>query len=172
MGNIPHLNNIQQLTNILGSINPYMGNSGQQPSQNQQIDPSQFMGNQGFGGTFFTQDANNGGYYSSNGHTINIQGPSGGNIRVAVNEDGNYYQVDPYGAENDDDLLDEFPQDLEENILDEEQYYEDENLDSDGEPLPSADEIKNIINSIPSYRFEEASNDGYESSAMSQKKSK
>ena len=118
------------------------------------------MGNQGFGGTFFTQDANNGGYYSSNGHTINIQGPSGGNIRVAVNEDGNYYQVDPYGAENDDDLLDEFPQDLEENILDEEQYYEDENLDSDGEPLPSQDEIKNIINSIPSYRFEEAPKDG------------
>ena len=44
-------------------------------------------------------------------------------------------------------------------------------MDSDGEPLPSQDEIKNIINSIPSYRFEEASNDGYESSAMSQKKS-
>lgn len=44
------------------------------------------------------------------------------------------------------------------------QYYlEEDNLDSDGEPLPSADEIKDIINSIPSFKFEEAPS-GYESS--------
>ena len=67
-------------------------------------------GNQGFGGTFFTQDANNGGYYSSNGHTFNIQGPSGGSVHVAVDEDGHAYYVD--GGE--DELLGEFPQDLDE----------------------------------------------------------
>ena len=32
-----------------------------------------------------------------------------------------------------------------------------------GDPIPSADEVKNIINSINSYKFEEAPN-GYESS--------
>ena len=83
----------------------------------------------------------------------------GGNIRVGLDQNGQaaYYEVD-------DDLLDEFPQDPEENVSEGELYYEEENLDSDGEPLPSADEIKNIINSIPSFKFEEASNDGYESS--------
>ena len=28
-------------------------------------------------------------------------------------------------------------------------------LDEDGQPLPSAEEIKNIINSIPSFKYEE-----------------
>ena len=45
---------------------------------------------------------------------------------------------------------------------------EEEDLDSDGEPLPSQEEVRNIINSIPSFRFEEATdgtnNNGYESS--------
>ena len=54
----------------------------------------------------------------------------------------------------------------------EDNLYGDENLDSDGEPIPSPDEIKDIINSIPSYKFEEA-NDGYESSmSMVQQSSK
>ena len=67
------------------------------------------MGNQGFGGTFFSQDANNGGYYSSNGHTINIQGPSGGSIHVAVDDNGQaYYQEYPHG-EDEEELLGEFP---------------------------------------------------------------
>ena len=73
-----------------------------------------------------------------------------------------------------DDLLGEFPLDHEEGVSDHELYYEEENLDSDGEPIPSPDEVRNIINSIPSYRFEEAPNSGYESSmsmaAMSKKK--
>ena len=117
------MNNIQQLTNILESINPYLGAGGGQP-QASQVDPSQYMGNaanaaasgnQGFGGTFFTQDANNGGYYSSNGHTFNIQGPSGGSIHVAMDENGHAYYVD--GGE--DELLGEFPQDLDEEAYDE-----------------------------------------------------
>lgn len=61
-----------------------------------------------------------------------------------------------------DELLGEFPADVDEEAYDD-QFYGDENLDSDGEPLPSQDEIKDIINSIPSYKFEEAV-DGYESS--------
>ena len=73
-------------------------------------------GNQGFGGTFFTQDANNGGYYSSNGHTINIQGPGGGQIHVAVNDDGQAYYVD----ENDEPLLDEFPDNIEDGLSEQE----------------------------------------------------
>jgi len=74
------MNNIAQLTNILDSIHPYLGagGGGGQPQANQ-IDPGSYMGqaaaaqgNPGFGGTFFTQDANNRAYYSSNGHTFNI----------------------------------------------------------------------------------------------------
>jgi len=38
MHNIPHLNNLQQLTNIIDSINPYLGMQGQQ----NQADPAQF----------------------------------------------------------------------------------------------------------------------------------
>jgi len=63
-----------------------------------------------------------------------------------------------------DDLLDEFPVDPEEDIGDQDPYYDEENLDSEGEPLPSADDVKNIINSIPSFKFEEAAPNGYESS--------
>ena len=46
---------------------------------------------------------------------------------------------------------------------------DEEEVDSDGEPLPSPDEVRNIINSIPSFKFEEANNnvDGYESSVNS-----
>ena len=115
------MNNIQQLTNILESIHPYLGAGGGQP-QGSQVDPSQYMGNAGNGGTFFTQDANNGGYYSSNGHTINLSGAPGvgGRIHVAVDDDGNaqYYQY-PAGGE-DDDLLDEFPDDLDDGHSDHE----------------------------------------------------
>ena len=104
------------------------------------------MGNQGFGGTFFRQNANNEQYFSSNGHTINIQGPTGANIHVSVDRDGQAYY---YSNDAEEDLLDEFPQDPEEGFSDSEQYYqEDENVDSDGDPIPSADEVKNIINSI------------------------
>ncbi len=75
------------------------------------------------------------------------------------------------GDENE--LLDEFPVDPEEDVGDD-LYYDEENLDSDGEPLPSADDVKNIINSIPSFKFEEAPDGGYESSmsmaAASQRK--
>ena len=94
MGNIPQLNSLGQLTSILESINPFINGQMQYQQQHQPhgIDPQQMMGNAaGLGGTFFTQDANNGAYYSSNGHTINIQGPNGGNIRVAVNDDGQAY---------------------------------------------------------------------------------
>ena len=88
---------------------------------------------------------------------------------VAGGANGNFRVIDPHGQafyEGDDDLLDEFPQDPEEAVSEGELYYEEENLDSDGEPLPSLDEIKNIINSIPSFKFEEATTaaDGYESS--------
>lgn len=47
------------------------------------------------------------------------------------------------------DLLGEYPDD---------EYQDDENeeqVDSEGEPLPTADQVRDIINSIPSYRFEE-----------------
>ena len=128
------------------------------------------MGSQGgFGGTIFTQDANNGAIYSSNGHTFNIQGPSGGSIQVARDENGHAYYVDWDGEG--DELLGEFPQDVDEEAYADE-LYGDENLDSDGEPIPSPDEIKDIINSIPSFKFEEAA-DGYESSmSMAHKSSK
>jgi hypothetical protein len=36
-----------------------------------------------------------------------------------------------------------------------EEYGEEEQLDEDGLPVPSPDEIKNIINAIPSFKFEE-----------------
>ena len=88
---------------------------------------------------------------------------AGGNFRVALDPHG---QAAAY-YEGEDDLLDEFPQDPEEAVSEGELYYEEENLDSDGEPLPSPDDIKNIINSIPSFRFEEVpgeNGDGYESS--------
>ena len=32
---------------------------------------------------------------------------------------------------------------------------EEELVDSDGEPLPSPEQVRDIINAIPSYRFEE-----------------
>ena len=89
---------------------------------------------------------------------------------MAVNDDGQAYYVDDL---NDDNLIDEFPDNLDEGQSEQDQFYDDENLDSDGEPLPSAEEIKDIINSIPSYKFEEAT-DGHESSMSmaNQKKSK
>jgi len=37
----------------------------------------------------------------------------------------------------------------------EDYFDEEEEVDEDGQPLPSADQIRNIINSIPSYRYEE-----------------
>jgi hypothetical protein len=37
----------------------------------------------------------------------------------------------------------------------EEEYGEEEPLDEDGMPLPSPEEVKNIINSIPSFKYEE-----------------
>ena len=38
-----------------------------------------------------------------------------------------------------------------------EEYFEDEEeVDEDGQPLLSPDQIRNIINSIPSYRYEES----------------
>ena len=46
-------------------------------------------------------------------------------------------------------MLGEYPDD---------EYQDDENeeqVDSDGEPLPTAEQVRDIINSIPSYRFEE-----------------
>ena len=46
---------------------------------------------------------------------------------------------------------------------------EDENVDSDGEPLPSPEEIINIINAIPSFKFEEATNDSISEASSSRK---
>ena len=70
-------------------------------------------------------------------------------------------------VDGDDDLLGEYPQDPEDDLIDENgNYYEEDDgqdLDSDGEPLPTPDQIRDIINSIPSFRFEEEPN-GYESS--------
>ena len=47
-------------------------------------------------------------------------------------------------------MLGEYPDD---------EYQDDdeneEQVDSDGEPLPTQDQIRDIINSIPSYKFEE-----------------
>ena len=54
--------------------------------------------------------------------------------------------------EEDQDLLGEYPDD---------EYQDDEDeelVDSDGEPLPSPEQIRDIINAIPSYRYEEKSN--------------
>ena len=47
------------------------------------------------------------------------------------------------------DLLGEYPDDDYQDDDDEEE------VDSDGEPLPSPEQIRDIINAIPSYRFEE-----------------
>lgn len=37
----------------------------------------------------------------------------------------------------------------------EEYFEEEEEVDEDGQPLPTQEQIRNIINSIPSYRYEE-----------------
>jgi hypothetical protein len=42
----------------------------------------------------------------------------------------------------------------------EEEYGDEEPVDEDGMPLPSPDEIKNIINAIPSFKFEEKKKSG------------
>jgi hypothetical protein len=44
-----------------------------------------------------------------------------------------------------------FPQDNEYG----EEYGEEEPLDEDGQPLPSPEQVKNIINAIPSFKYEE-----------------
>ena len=58
------------------------------------------------------------------------------------------------------DLLGEYPDD------DYQEDEEDENIDSDGEPLPSPEQIRDIINAIPSYRFEEKQAESAESSLL------
>jgi len=83
---------------------------------------------------------------------------------VARDEDGHAYYVDWDGEG--DELLGEFPQDVDEDGYDEQLYGDEGNVDSDGEPIPSPEEVRDIINSIPSYKFEEAP-DGYESSMSS-----
>ena len=59
-------------------------------------------------------------------HTVHYAGDSGDD------EGGEYYEEDH------DELLDE----------------EEEQVDEDGQPLLSPEEIKNVINSIPSFKFE------------------
>ena len=47
------------------------------------------------------------------------------------------------------DLLGEYPDD------DYQDDEEEELVDSDGEPLPTPEQVRDIINAIPSYKFEE-----------------
>lgn len=44
---------------------------------------------------------------------------------------------------------------MHEEIPDELEFQNEEDFDSDGEPLPTEEEVCTIINSIPSYKFEE-----------------
>lgn len=41
-----------------------------------------------------------------------------------------------------------------------EEYGEEEPVDEDGVPLPSPEEIKNVINAIPSFKYEEKKRSG------------
>ena len=62
--------------------------------------------------------------------------------------DANYY-VNNIDLNEEGGLLGEYPDD---------EYQDDEEeelVDSDGEPLPSPEQVRDIINAIPSYRFEE-----------------
>ena len=65
--------------------------------------------------------------------------------------DANYY-IHNIDVNDENDLLGEYPDDDYQDDEDEEQ------VDSDGEPLPSPEQIRDIINSIPSYKFEEKAN--------------
>lgn len=69
-----------------------------------------------------------------------------------------------------DGLMGEYP-DLDSS--DQEIPFDEDQVDSDGEPIMSPQEVADIINSIPSYQFEEDAS-GYESSVskMSSAKSK
>ena len=61
--------------------------------------------------------------------------------------------------------MDDYPSEMDDFADDE------EGLDSDGEPLPSPEEIIMIINSIPSFKFEEAPPSDVMSEASSARKS-
>ena len=66
--------------------------------------------------------------------------------------DANYY-VNNIDLNDEGGLIGEYPDD---------EYPDDEEeelVDSDGEPLPSPEQVRDIINAIPSYRFEEKSKD-------------
>ena len=54
---------------------------------------------------------------------------------------------------------------------DEEYGNEEQPVDEDGMPLPSPEEIKNIINSIPSFKFEEKKKSSNSKEDQSQKDS-
>lgn len=86
--------------------------------------------NPGQGGTFFS---------GSNGMPVFMQGPQGTGYYQIVNDVSQEYEYEgdngDYGGE----------------------YFEDDDeLDRDGNPIPTAQEAVHIINSIPSYKFEEA----------------
>jgi len=84
-------------------------------------------------GTFFS---------SGNGMPVYMQGPEGTGYYQVIQDDGNEYEYDE--DENDYDV----------------EYFEDEEeLDRDGNPMPSPQEAVQIINAIPSYKFEEAKDD-------------
>ena len=109
--------------------------------------------------------ANSGTIYEGDGNQdININGyqvygPSSYQQHtnfINVDEDGNEIIFDEYP-----DDMDEYPSELDD-FAD-----EDDNVDSDGEPLPSQDEVIQIINAIPSYKFEEAPQSDTRSEASS-----
>ena len=62
--------------------------------------------------------------------------------------DANYY-VNNIDVNDENELLGEYPDDDYQDDEDEELF------DSDGEALPSPEQIRDIINAIPSYKFEE-----------------
>lgn len=58
--------------------------------------------------------------------------------------------------------MEDYPEEIDDLIED-----EDEEVDSDGQPLPTPEEVVNIINAIPSFKFEEASQSDTVSDASS-----
>ena len=151
---------IPNLNNILEQVHPYVNLGAQGAAMGGP--PHTFVDGGQVGGTFFAQDGSNAAYYSSNGHQIHLQGAGNADVHIGIDQMGNpvYAQGD---LDREDEVLDEFPID---------DYNEEvDQLDEDGEPEPSAEEVRDIINSIPSYKFEEEVPDGLsESSRASRSK--
>ena len=120
------IQNLSQLANLANMLGNFGPNLNINFTSNIGAQP-QFVQQTSQGGTFFSQQPQ----YANMPHQHQVY----------------YDSHDDYQEEGD--LLGEYPDD---------EFQDDENeeqVDSDGEPLPTADQVRDIINSIPSYSFQE-----------------